>query len=302
MVAWGPRALGGTPILGVVWSLSMRLAFPRFSKPPIGTPLDWSSELTHGLWYFAPCWEAGGSTIADVVQGMIATASGATITWKPTGWTVGADLFGTTVNATTPALPASLQFTWPMTIVFGFRFNATEPAGSPILFGISYETGEASPYTIIGALAQSSTRLIKTYVCNGTTSENFGSSGTLSASTDYVYGASMAAKAQTSYLNGVLNTSGTASWSNPTWQSTSSVTFGTQLSSTNAQITISWAGIWNRVLSANEHAAIARNPWQIFSPLYPAAVLANHAANGLWFHTVRPVSDRSGSRNRIWAE
>ena len=32
----------------------MRLAFPRLAKPPIGTPLDQSSALQRGLFYFAP--------------------------------------------------------------------------------------------------------------------------------------------------------------------------------------------------------------------------------------------------------
>ena len=61
----------------------MNFGWTRRQKPPIGTPLDRAHELIDGLVWYAPFWEGGGQTMADIVGGVNLTRSSSSVIWTP---------------------------------------------------------------------------------------------------------------------------------------------------------------------------------------------------------------------------
>jgi len=248
------------------------ILLPQFHKPPIGTQLDrFGSSLARGLFYFAPLWEGAGSTVADVAGGNTAAITGAT--WTPGTYSVGLNLNAASRYASV-ALPPALQFAaWPATIAVGFRF-LTAAGTTPLIFGITYSNFSGdNPYEVI-AVGQYSAGTLGGFYNTGGTFGQVGPAFTFAVGSDYVVSYSIGAANQDLYLNGADVHSTTTALSAPHWGATPLVTIGNANSTTEAGVLVYWAGAWNRYLNANEHAELARNPWQVFRPIWSAAVIS----------------------------
>ena len=203
----------------------MRLAFPRLAKPPIGTPLDSSSELQRGLFYFAPLWEGGGTTISDVVNGLTATIQGSAV-WGPGSHSVGLNCNALVSYATSGSIPASLQYGWPITVAAGLRTGAGTPQNSVGFFAIGYSTGGGSPYIIVSLGYNAGSLALEFQYNQGGTWVHPSPAITLAANTDYVVSLTIMNGSQNLYVNGANVQALTAAASNPHWTSTSFIDLG----------------------------------------------------------------------------
>ena len=274
----------------------MRHAIPRLAKPPIGTLLDAGHPLTTGLIYFAPCWEAGGTNVTDVVNSLRAKFTG-TIGWVPSSRSVG--LLGTGTNsAALRTLPTTLTYPWPLSIACGVQTTSTAPGSSSLLFGIRRTN---SGGTCIIGISPSPTYQFALRWSSGSTGVVGTNSSANSANRYYILSGTVRSGLQDLYINGTRAIHGTAAVSNPTWTSTDQYLIGGGIGGVATNCIITWAAIWSPRFPAAEHAALARNVWQIFRPFWPAAVLAQ-GTTVLWMPVLRPVTDRTGSRRLIWSE
>ena len=252
----------------------MRLAFPRLSKPPIGTPLDASSELQRGLFYFAPMWEGGGQTFADVVNSQGGQVIGAA-TWGPGSSSTVLNCTAVGAYGVFGYIAPALNHGWPITMAVAIRTPAVLPSVVTAIFDITYDGMGTSPYDVI-AIQWSSVGTI------GFAYNSAGSFGgvvgtfTPSPNTDYVLSLTITPTVQTLYVNGVAVQTTAAAVSNPTWTSTSFAKIG-GAGGTTAGCKVYWAGLWNRALSPTEHAAAAQNIWQIFQSVWPLGAIEYQA-------------------------
>jgi len=281
----------------------MRQLFQRTSKPPIGTPLDWSNALTENLIAFYPCWEGGGSTVADVVNGLTATISGAT--WAAGSSSVYLNCNGANYNASV-TLPLSLQrpisATTYVTIACGFRYLTSEaPAGGfdSTIFGITYNSAQTTPYYYLQFAQNSGTLRFQ----SSNAGSAFGSSsvGTMSAGKDYAAVTSFRNGVQATTVNGVLNTASTSNFWGPAYTATSQIMFGS--GGNQSGCGVYWGAIWARLLQPAEQLMITQSInsiWQIFRPYSSLGelVFAPRLTNPI----IRAYQDRTGSDRKIWAD
>ncbi len=62
----------------------MQFGWTRRQKPTIGTQIDRTQSLANGLVWFAPLWEGGGQSIADVIGNVdLATYPTYAPVWSP---------------------------------------------------------------------------------------------------------------------------------------------------------------------------------------------------------------------------
>ena len=228
-------------------------------KPPPGARIDRSHNLANGLLGFWALNEAAGSINVDSVNSTTLTqAGGANLLGCP--GQVGPGLSTNGSNWRSQASwPASLQAPWPLTFITAFSKIGNQ-ASSGLVFGLW-----PSP---LGILFQSGTQTITNFRNSGNAAIS-----TLTTATGGTYVVAWEQASNTSgrwYINGNLdNTSatniGAASYSTP------NVAFGDSTSFANrtSGCVHHWGGIWSRVLSASEHAAIGSNVnavWQMFAP------------------------------------
>jgi len=278
------------------------ITIPRQFKPPIGTQLDLTNELVNGLFYFAPLWEAGGSTAADVAGRKYAAITAP-------AWLAGTRSVALNCNSTSPlryatqTVPGSLQFAqWPATIAFGFRFMQGF-SGSPNFFGIQYKTSGVSPYRVI-CLFQYGSSTLGTLFNSAGTAKVGGPYYTFTVNTDYVVSFSVGNNNQDLYLNGTNISSLTNAILAPDWDPTSRFVIGDPVVSAPG-ILVYWAGAWTRYLTPAQHAMLAQNVWQVFQPVWTAATFPQGTAGPQLTSSVRihrPAADYTGSRRAIWAE
>jgi hypothetical protein len=275
----------------------MRFAFPRISKPPIGTPLDASSQLQRGLIYFVPFWEGTGTHLLDVVGALPHTFTNSPPWVAGQGGFpfCGLQLTASGARAATATLSAATQAlcVWPMSIAVGFSVVSTSSVGN--LLALLGNSGNAAL-----SLQTTSTNGVQISFLNATTSSTLNKTGLTSVGTASVASATVTASARTLYFNGNQVSTAASGISNPTLGATPTFTFGA--AGIVVDSIVYWAAVWNRALSAAEHTAVGQNIWQIFRPVMPAGILGGQPFGTSLVPILRPFTDRTGSRRPMWAE
>ena len=236
-------------------------------KPPIGTPLDHSNNLTNGLLWFAPLWENVGNKVYDVVGNVNLPFTGA-IPWKSGALGSGLSFTSTTMYANA-VIPPYLELHPPITLVMGVRFLGTFPTGGATIFGLLPSNTGAAQYTAAAFVAASATTM------NGYSSNSGAyTSGlvlTPTAGVDYVicmtvFTSTFVMYAYNAFTGALTYKSIASSGTNaPVYSATACVTIGDAGGSNRASNElIYFAGIYNRALSQAETAQWGTNPWQIF--------------------------------------
>jgi hypothetical protein len=248
------------------------------SKPPQGTPIDRSHGLATGLVWFAPCW--GYGPVQDVVGNNNMALTGAT--WGQAS-TTGLLCSTTSFAASISPPPQQLMLPYPFTVVMGWRLLTT---GSYVLAGFS--TAGGTCWQVRG----NGTDWIVRYSNGATLTQSWTSSvAQPAAGTDNVVAVSWSTSQIAIYQAGLQVGTDSVSVASPTYPG-ASPTFYFANGGTEPYI-LYWAGLWGRLLSAAEHAEIARNPWQIFQPP-PAYWLYRRAAVNPLFR--RTLYGRAGRR------
>ena len=240
-------------------------------KPPIGTPIDWSSPLAEGLVWHAPLWEGTGPTVYDVIGG---TGGGANLaitggaTWSP-GATMGLSCAGTSGNVGASAtLPVRLKLQPPYTIAVAFRrLGASIQYGS--LFGLWLNNTNANPPIAVAIEYNNTTGGLS--VVYGTQTASSGLSASIG--TDHVAVFSMAPSSSTPsylYLDGVAGTSSSYNGA-ATYLSTALIGLGNYASTSgfSSNSLIYWAAIWGEALPAKfvaEYLASYASINQLYKP------------------------------------
>jgi len=258
-------------MIGSVWQ----------TKPPPGTPINWQHPLAQGI---SACWvfSEGCGPPAERVCGALPTVTNYAWASSPYGWSgnfggsstdaylaynagqvLGVNFAGpiTVASLGNPPPAASYQFIL-------WNYNSTSPYQG-FGWGINTSgqtTGNLSLWTSQGSWAYSN---------NGVVDGNWhlyaaSASGTGAGSVQWYRDGVSQGTAATGQV-------GTA-WSGPT-------KIGQQSAGVCLQNQMSLLILWQRALSAHEHAAFSANPWQIFAP--PPFNWLLHAAGGV-------VQDPSG--------
>jgi hypothetical protein len=272
--------------------LFMRV-FARRNKPPIGTPLDYGCPLARGLVFFFPLWEGGGPYIGDVAGGLQAKNSS-------TQWATGSDsvLLKRNGGYSWAVIPAALQFPWPISIAFRCRHTITG-SGNPRIFGLFYSNPDATPFDVL-AMHDSSTATLRIQYNKAGSNVQANTSTTMTVGGEYTVTAVVTTTSQVVYVNGANVFSSANSIGNPNYTATSSIGFGDVVVSAAAD-SYYWGAVWNRALSADEHALLVTNPWQLFTPAWPVSPLTYVIGRGAG-QIQQPACDRTGSDRRIWAD
>ena len=257
---------------------------PRITRPPIGTPLDRSSSLTTGLFFFAPFWEQNGKVVRDVVQHNDAVTIAGSPSWAAglAGSSIGGYSFPNSSSIKSGTIPTGQQsqLVWPMTIAFGARVGS-EQSGTSI-FGMY--SGSAFIISITG----STTSGLGWSYLNGSSSVSANFNNNITLGTNVVASLTITTSSQSLYIGGNLTQSAANTAANPTLN----VPVWFIAGGSTANILFYWAAGWTRALAASEHMALAINPWQMFAPQIPLAAIAGHATK----RVRRPLYYRTGSR------
>ena len=238
-------------------------------KPIYGTRLDLAHPWTQGLAFFTPINAPGGSSVYDAVTKLPLLVTG--------GATMGYGLWrGLNCNANGAGagatIPPALQLNVPVTFMIGLNVVATASGTSPYigLFQSYNSTNRALSFEINQLF----------FVWNGANSSTI-SYGLLPG--DVVLAMTATASVYTAYANGLQvgqNTGLTITAG--AYTGTAQLVIGNANSSVfasrNPGIIPYWAGIWSRVVSTDEIAAMGTSQnsiWQMFEP--PRGVLYNYA-------------------------
>lgn len=244
---------------------------PRLRKPPPGARVDRTHPLARSLVAFWALNEAAGPTLFDATGRLPLTArNGPSWTSGPSGAAV--QLVG---NNPGPGygntLPATLLPPWPITLAVGVRFLGAAPAANDHLIGTNYPGG--APYwSWDGYWAPSTGGLSFAYNTGSTTFYQITSGHVPPSNVDLVVAFEFGTTGLKLYVNGALayasaQTMGTA----PLYGAAPPFQLGAPPGGTNAENHLAyWGGWWNRVLTGQEHAALAANPWPLFGPMYAA--------------------------------
>ena len=260
----------------------------RQSKPNPGSSIDWSQPLAQGLMGFYALNEGAGLNLYDasrVGPALLGSGFGATNPWASGG--AGAALNCTVTSACATAIvPAALRGGGAMSLAAGVRPNSTWSGGAQVV-SIMQTNGSAG--RILSIESSSLNYVMSSY--NGTTNTaNVG----IAKNADSVVSCSASGLTESLYLNGSLAASGTAAFS-PAWGTTSLLTVGpAPYFSRNLNGIIYWAAWWGRVLTDQEHASLAANPWQLFGT--PRSYFLFRASGAALTIVRRTLSDRAGSR------
>jgi hypothetical protein len=226
-------------------------------KPPAGTASDRSHSLAQGLVFLAPLWDYGGGAVNDAIGGLVLPITAAS-------WAVGATS-GLSFTAATQyaqvATPGYLQLPGPMSIAVGYRVLSTSASNAPY-FGTSYAATNVSPFNGVNIGMRFNGAIALFY--NGSTA-----SGTVpTVGVDYVSSGSVSSAAAVLYTNGVQ--AGTAAGAAVTYSASSLLAIGANTAfARNPAVLVYWAALWNRALSATEHARLGGDVnaiWRIFAP------------------------------------
>jgi hypothetical protein len=237
-------------------------------KPPVGTRLDFENPLCNGLQWFYALNENTGGVINDGIGRLplIPTGFGAANPWGATSGGVGLNCDATGYGAQA-TLPTALQLQPPITLAFGFRKLGTPTANSGIC-GLLINNTATSPYGFEVYWGSSTSFYLG--AGDGVTFNTDNAFYTPTTGVDAVFAVSSTSAAQSMYVNGLLLTTATLGYL-PTYTATSLFYLGNFVPiSQNSNTLFYWAAVWNRILSAAEHALLGSNVnaiWQIFTPV-----------------------------------
>jgi hypothetical protein len=246
---------------------------PRWAqKPPLGTPIDPSSQLAAGLAAFWAASEGTGPRIGDASGNGNAAALAGGASWSA-GANGPAVLFGGAPQYAQAADAPSLRISPSITLATLICPTAYNPHYSALI----QKRDASNPtvnYNYDFGLSPSGNPFFQFY---DTQYRNFtdtaviplGAWSTMAASVDAAAGlvrfyfdgqptSSMA-------LTGTMPAGGTA----PVQIGNYTIGSGPY----NFSGSLSWAAIWSRALQPAEHAALAANPWQVFRPQFEVARL-----------------------------
>jgi len=236
-------------------------------KPPVGTAIDGSHGLAQGLVFLAALWDYGGGTAYDAVTGLALPIAGAA--WGA-GVTSGLSCTSTTARAQA-ACPASLQLPGPATIAVAYRYLADPGTTNTIYFGTSYTSTNTSPYSSLQLGWHNTTDKAPALFYNsGGAFQQLNGTTAHVAGQDYVASASVQGGLQVLYLNGVP-TGPTGGFAGPiAYGPAPQLAVGANTAyGRNPNALFYWAALWNRALSAEEHARLGGEinaVWRLFAP------------------------------------
>jgi hypothetical protein len=262
------------------------------SKPPQGTPLDATNDLNRGLVYCFPFNEGSGPPI-NLVRAYKATIAG-TATWS--GGTYGPALSVTGSNYFSIPQPGN---DWVMAQAATLRIihnpNYSASFSSVVDAGTSGGSRDLSIFLDTNGNIDYQGYADTNYSTTFSTGMAKGSwwdfvttiNGTSGAVIYYVNGAQI----------GTLSGSGFSAVSAPAY-------FGNNISTGGVSYVGAYALVqyWNRILSAQEIAALHTDPWQIFAPPVPfwwGDATAASIASFYWGGSALRPTERRLTRTQI---
>ncbi len=234
-------------------------------KPPVGTPIDRSADLSEGLigaWVFN---EGTGPTVTNVAFGD--TLTGTAITWNAVN--------GPTFNGTSSyftAAAANSRYV-PATWTIAARVKTNSASASQEIMRL--DNGTSARDLLFRLTSSGKTESIS--FLSGTNADAVGAT-TLSTNTWYNLAATFAGVTQTVYVNGVPDGTATGSGTQPTNYAQVYIGCYEGLSEF-FNGAINYVFMWNRVLASGELQSIGQNQnaiWQVFKPL--RSVMWSYAA------------------------
>jgi hypothetical protein len=246
-------------------------------KPIRGTPLDRTHSLCSGLQGFYALNENGGGILWDATGNLRLSSNGygSNSPWSSAAMSGIVSIAN--MECFTAALPAWLQFPWPMSMAVGFH-NIGVATYYSAMMSISYSSTITAPYDAL-TLGKDSNSNSARIATNNAGSQYTADVGTFVNGKDYVFSTSQGPTTQNTYINGVSVLATTNSNGNPTF-GTPQLIIGSALPvGTNnfSNTLVYWGAWWNRALSAAEHALLGSNVnaiWQIFRPMVGIGTLA----------------------------
>lgn len=255
-------------------------------KPSQGTPVA-AGGLAAGLVGLWPLNEGGGSP-CDAASGTVASSNSAAWVGSPSGAALGFN--GTTQSVNCGANPA-----WSITGPFSVAFLGNPAVGVAQNVVEFRTTGNTGGFSLIATSAS----LISLITGNGGTVRSAPSSASAVDGGWHLFSASMASTGSggaTIYRDGVPWGTGLIG----AFPGPNGVNYhlGVNPGGTAAFLNGSLAlvAIWGRALSDQEHAALARNPWQLFAPRRYYSLLRAAAPPPGAVKARRTSSDRVGTR------
>jgi hypothetical protein len=255
---------------------------PRTTRPPLGTPIDWSNPLAEGLVGLYPFNETGGAKLFDGNNGQSSgtITAGTASVWSPSGYQFDGSSAAKIDCGNTPDL-ANIR---PITIVA--LINPTAIAATNFI--VAKDSGGGTDYgawrlqlNTTAAIEFSRTETTSLDVKSSNNSIVVGKWSTVAATWD----GSINASGVHLYCNGKETT-----YITTTSASSISVDRATPLLIGNRTVggrafngSMGFVGIFNRVLSQPEIQTLYSNPWQIYEPEIVWVDLGAGVAGGATF-------------------
>jgi hypothetical protein len=238
--------------------------------------------------------EGSGPTLYDATgQGpaLIGSGFGSNAPWGSGPGGAALDCSTATQEGAAAALAAGPPF--PLSIACGWRWlTLPSSINTPLCDIWSAATGR-----VIGMEATGSGSTVTLLFYSNGNAVTLSSS--LALATDYVCSGSVTTTgSQRGYINGVISSTLITAGGTPSYSSPSISVGNTHFSGRNCGALISWFGVWNRVLSADEHAAIGAGPSAIFGRVFgtPRSYFLMRPSAVTTTLVRRTLSDRAGSR------
>lgn len=254
----------------------MPVSFWRNSKPPAGTPIDFSHPLARGLVLAFPFNQYHGAPV-DSVRGLRLTPKGQlndTLRWGQGAGFINA----ANTNGAEATCPDYAKLAMPITIVWqGLKLGLPTAGSNAGIFGVSFDNANTTPFLSYSFIYNSTTSV---YLYGGNGATQSASSGTLPANGPLWLAATIENGRQALYVNTAATPAGTGTGTTAiTYSSTSLVYVGNYTNIVRNSNTRSDLGyIWNRALTLSELQWIEAEPYAMFAPpvwrryFVPAAV------------------------------
>lgn len=231
-------------------------------QPQFPATIDWSNPITRGLvaLYVPTSGVKNLVNSSDALAWKGATAAPADIaTQAGKAYTVASDAH---LQLTTTA---AMQITIGSLFWYGEMRTAGTIANSPYIWGLSHNNSDATPFDAINMCVPSGDATSVQFAWNATGVKQFiAATGKVTLNVATSWGFSVQGGTQTAYKNG--GNIGSASVAGTIQYGTSPqlCTGGhTVQASQDSGARTALGGLWNRVLTANEHAELAGDPWQL---------------------------------------
>jgi hypothetical protein len=220
---------------------------PWTTKPPVGTPIDWSNSLTQGL-VVAEAFNERGGVPSNSVTGAKGSLTNAP--WAPTG-------VDTHVGQATIGAVPSLDIANCISVISEVVWDGTALSYSRIFSkGLSGIRFELRPNLFISVSRVGGDMYMQATGATATAGAPCVVAGTISK---LDFSAHL-------YKNGVAVSTGVINVSSGAFNDTSANVPAVSLSSYPFPGVINCLFVWNRILSPVEVASLSANPWQIYQP------------------------------------